>query len=310
MKYTVSALLALLMIFSLCACGQPARTSDGFTVVCTTFPLYDFTRNIVGETDGVRVKLLMENGSDLHNFRPAAAQILQIQNADLFIYNGGESDEWVDDLSLDDVKTLAAVDLCRTLVEEDVEGAAHEEEEHEEEEEIDEHVWLSLSRAAEICTGICDALSAANAENADVYAANAAAYKAELSTLDASYREALATTGERVLVVCDRFPFRYLAEDYGLHCFAAFSGCSAESEASFETVLNLANALDKYKLDRVYVLEGSDKKIAETVVGTAAMKDVEILTLNSMQSVTAADVKGGATYLSIAKANLEILKAN
>ena len=179
---------------------------------------------------------------------------------------------------------------------------------HEHEEEYDEHVWLSLRNAEKLTGALADALAKADPANAEVYAANAQAYAAKLQELDGRYAETVANAAFKTLLFGDRFPFRYLTDDYSLTYFAAFTGCSAESEASFGTIAFLAGKVDELKLPAVMTIEGGNHKIAETVVATASDPARKILTMNSMQSVTAADVEQGVTYLSMMEENLNVLK--
>ncbi len=172
----------------------------------------------------------------------------------------------------------------------------------------DEHVWLSLKNAQAICDHIAGALARLDEENADVYAANAAAYNTKLAELDAAYQSAVDAAAVKTLLFCDRFPFRYLADDYGLSYYAAFSGCSAESEASFETIVFLAGKMDELGLAHVMVIEGTDQAIARTVIDNTAAKNQQVLVLDSMQSVTARHVASGTTYLSVMESNLDVLK--
>ena len=187
-------------------------------------------------------------------------------------------------------------------------GDHDHDEEHEEGPEYDEHVWLSLKNTQVICEAICGALSAADPANADAYAANTAAYTEQLAALDDEYADAAADAARDTVLFADRFPFRYLTDDYGLTYYAAFVGCSAETEASFETIRFLSEKVDELALPCILIIEGSDGSIAATVAENAAAEDVRILTMNSLQSVTAADLSAGVTYLSVMRDNLEVLR--
>lgn len=316
-------LLALALALSLLAgCGsQPvtdeAKDSGSLKIVTTIFPVYDWTREILGELgEKAELTMLLDTGVDLHSFQPTAADIMRIATCDLFIYVGGESDFWVEDALQEATnKNMIVIDLMdelgdRAKEEEIVEGMQGEEEEEEEEEvgpEYDEHIWLSLKNAGFLCGRIAEALSALDPENAEAFAANAEAYTALLASLDADYESAVRVGKFDTLLFGDRFPFRYLTDDYGLRYYAAFSGCSAETEASFETILFLANKLDELGLACVMTLEGTDHRIAETIIQNTQTQDQTILTLDSMQSVTAKDVAAGVTYLSIMEENLSVL---
>ena len=233
------------------------------------------------------------------------------------------SDEWVEDVRQEatnkSMRVISLMDVLGDAVKEEevVEGMEHDhdeehdhEEEHEEEEvEYDEHVWLSLKNAAVLCRVIADALGQIDNENAALYTANADAYIAKLNALDAQYQESIDAAAYHTILFGDRFPFHYLADDYGLDYYAAFVGCSAETEASFETVVFLANKLDELSLPAVLQIETADGKIARTIVANTQAKDQQILTMDSMQSTTAKDVAAGASCLAIMEKNLDVLKA-
>ena len=314
-------LTVVLLIGSVAACGTPAKTGidDGkLRIVTTIFPEYDWVMNVLGESaDHAEVYMLLDNGVDLHSFQPTAADILTISTCDLFLYVGGESDKWVADALHEAVNPdMVVINLLETLgdavkEEELVEGMECEEEEGEdgeEEIEYDEHVWLSLKNAVTLVNRIADALTAIDPDRADAYRANAADYTDKLRALDASYQSVAENASVKTLLFADRFPFRYMTDDYGLRYYAAFVGCSAETEASFETILFLAKKVDELGLKAVLTIEGSDRRIAETVVSSTQTKDQTILSLDSMQSVTAKDVKNGTTYLSVMERNLAVLK--
>ena len=311
MKRMMSLALALVMLFSLAACSGAARRAR-VQLVTTSFPLYDWTRNIVGDTDGVEITWLMDSGVDPHSFQPTTKDLVFVSDCDVFVYVGGESEAWADD-AVSSMKNENAVVVKlldglqeAALAEEDVPGA---EPEHEEEEEgaLDEHIWMSL-RAASLCVDlICDALCEADSANDDVYRMNADDYKAQLSALDQAYTEAVASSELDTILVADRFPFRYLAEDYQLRYYAAFAGCSAETEASFQTVLGLSQKADELGLPVILVTENSTGDIAEAV-SEGSQNEPAIRTLDSLQSVTAEIAADGVTYLSIMESNLEVLK--
>ena len=186
-----------------------------------------------------------------------------------------------------------------------------EEEEGEEEEEgpmYDEHIWLSLRNAAALCDGIAEAIESIDPDNASVYKDNVALYKEKLDALDTEYQKAVSEASVNILLFGDRFPFRYLVDDYGLNYYAAFVGCSAETEASFETITFLAQKVDELSLSCVMAVEGAQHRIAETIVENTKSGNQQVLTIDSMQSTTSRDVQNGVTYLSIMEINLEVLK--
>lgn len=287
-------------------------------IVTTIFPEYDWVRQIAGDkVSDMDITMLLDNGVDMHSYQPTADDIMKISDCDLFIYVGGESDEWVNDALKEAVnKDMQVIDLLDVLgeqvkIEELVEGmqdAEHEEEEEHEEKEYDEHVWLSLKNAETLCDAIAEALGNADPDNKAVYDTNKAAYIDQLVSLDNQYREVVDQASMKTLLFGDRFPFRYMVDDYGLSYYAAFAGCSAESEASFETISFLAKKIDELGLKYVMTIEKSDQKIAKTIIENTQDKDQSILTLDSMQSTTSADVANGMTYLSIMEGNLNILK--
>ena len=307
-------LLFCLLVPLFCACGS---AGDGekkeFTVVATVFPTYDWIREILGEEAGrTDLKLLLDNGVDLHSFQPTAEDMMNISACDLFVYVGGESDAWVEDA----LKTGAnpkrvTVNLMEVLgsaarPEEAVEGMQNDGEE--EEEAMDEHVWLSLKNAVVFADALQKALGEMDPAHRETYEKNAAAFTKKCADLDERYESAVRAGRVKTLLVADRFPFLYLVKDYSLSYYAAFSGCAAESEASFETVVFLAKMLKENGLKAVLILKGSDGKIARTVMDSADVKDIPVLTLDSMQTVGIREIGEGATYLKIMEENLAVLE--
>ncbi len=320
-KKISAALLCLIIIcgaFSACSSGTDLTNSGKLNIVCTIFPEYDWVMQVLGDkAENADVTLLLDNGVDLHNYQPTAQDIIKISSCDLFIYVGGESDAWVEDALREaqnqNMVVINLMELLGTLAREEelVEGMQAEEEKEAEEAdgpEYDEHVWLSLKNAQLFISKIAVELGNMDAENKDAYLANANAYSDKLSALDDEYTAAVEAASFKTVLFGDRFPFRYLTEDYGLDYYAAFAGCSAETEASFETISFLAGKVDELSLPAVFAIEGTDHSIAETIVANTATKDQQVLLLNSMQGTTAKDVAGGATYLSIMQSNLDVLK--
>lgn len=324
MKKITALLLALLMLVgALAGCGKQNDTNqtDKLSIVTTIFPEYDWVREILGEkADNAEITMLLDNGVDLHSYQPTADDIVKISDCDLFIYVGGESDEWVEDALRNAANgNMKVINLLEVLgdsvkTEEIVEGMQEEEheyedaEEHEHEEEADEHVWLSLKNAKMLVRVISKALQELDPDSKDIYAANADAYVKKLSALDAEYQAAVDAASNKTILFGDRFPFRYLVDDYGLRYYAAFVGCSAETEAGFETISFLAKRVDEWKLPCVLTIEGAQHKIAETIVWNTTTKNQKVLTMDSMQSTTTQDVKNGTTYLSVMEKNLSVLK--
>jgi len=314
-KITVLLLALFMLVGALAGCGKQNDTNqtDKLSIVTTIFPEYDWVREILGEkADNAEITMLLDNGVDLHSYQPTADDIVKISDCDLFIYVGGESDEWVEDALRNAANgNMKVINLLEVLgdsvkTEEIVEGM--QEEEYEYEEEADEHVWLSLKNAKMLVRVISKALQELDPNNKDIYAANADAYVKKLSALDAEYQAAVDAASNKTILFGDRFPFRYLVDDYGLRYYAAFVGCSAETEAGFETISFLAKRVDELKLPCVLTIEGAQHKIAETIVWNTTTKNQKVLTMDSMQSTTTQDVKNGTTYLSVMEKNLSVLK--
>ena len=318
MKKILALLLALWIpaaVLSGCAPQDDSAASNKLNIVTTIFPAYDWVREILGdETDRAEITTLLDSGVDLHSYQPTVDDIVKISDCDLFLYVGGESDGWVDDALKNapnkERKVIRLLDVLgdSAKAEETVEGMQEEEHDQEEEAEYDEHIWLSLKNAQVLVAAISEALQETDPARKDTYAANAATYAEKLSALDGEYRAAVDSGKYKTLLFGDRFPFRYLADDYGLDYYAAFPGCSAETEASFETVSFLAGKMDALGLPCVLTIEGTQHKIAETIVQNTAQKNQQVLTMDSMQAVTANDAASGVSYLSIMEKNLSVLK--
>ena len=332
MKRIFPLFLALAVAVSLLAgCGKKNATesgeseSDKLRVVATIFPGYDWVHQIMGDRAAAAdLTMLLDNGVDLHSYQPTTDDIIKVFDCDLFIYVGGESDGWAENAlktaANKDIKVVSLLEVLgeRVKTEEIVEGMqdadhahAHDHEhehDHGHEEEADEHVWLSLKNAAVLIGAISNALQELDPDNKGIYAANASAYIEKLSALDGAYQSAVDGAARKTVLFGDRFPFRYLVDDHGLRYYAAFAGCSAETEASFETVSFLAKKVDELGLPCVLTIEGKSHKLAETIVQSTAGKNQKVLTMDSMQSMTSKDAANGATYLSVMEQNLSVLK--
>ncbi|MBQ6473882.1 MAG: zinc ABC transporter substrate-binding protein, partial [Victivallales bacterium] len=310
-RLSSAATVAFLCLFAASVfAAQPPR----LRIIATTFPLCDWTRQILGQqTTTVELVQMQDNGIDLHSFQPTARDLSRLAQCDLFLYIGGESDTWVSNaLRAHTNPRRQTLNLLETLgntalEESHLEGmenhdhhhgeAKHDHDhhhgeakhDHDEEHELDEHIWLSLRRASRLCQAIAVQLARLDPPHATEYQSNCQAYQAKLLALDKRYANAVQTAHRKYLLFADRFPFRYLADDYGLTCFAAFSGCSAETEASFKTIAFLASKVDELSLPAVLALESRQHKIPETVVRTAKSKGVKILTVDSLQSATSRD---------------------
>ena len=305
----------------LCAAGMTGCSSTNgtdtakYSIVCTTFPQYDWLREIIGENaDSFSLMLLLDKGGDLHSYQPTAESIARISSADMFVYVGGESDTWVEDALKGavnkDMRVVNLMDLLGGMVKEEelVEGMQCYEEAEHEETEYDEHVWLSLKNAAYLTGALSETLQELDAEHAQEYAANAAAYIESLNALDREYADAVKQSEKKTILFGDRFPFRYLTEDYGINYYAAFAGCSTETDASFETVTFLSGKVDELGLHTILTIEGSDQKIAEIIRENTHGKNQQIQIVNSLQSVTAKEIQDGFTYLKAMRENYEVLK--
>ncbi len=338
MKKIAASVIALVLFFTGLLPAAALADEKRLSIVTTIFPIYDWVREITSGAEGMEITMLLDSGSDLHNFQPTARDILKIADADLFVYVGGESDEWAEDvLETANNDKLTAISLVEAMgdaikMEEIVEGMERDDHDHDEddhgedhddhdeehddhdeehdhhEEEADEHVWLSLRNAQILCRVIADTLAKIDSENAALYEANLEAYREKLAELDAAYAEAVNAAAYKTVLFGDRFPFRYLADDYGLSYYAAFSGCSAETEASFQTILFLAQKVDELGLPAVLTIEQPKARIAETIVSTTKDRNQKILAMNSLQSVTGQAVQEGVTYLGVMEENLAVLK--
>lgn len=311
MKRITALFLALLLavgVFS--ACGQKNKPQGEYSIVVTVYPAYDWLMQVLGdEASRFDVRLLQDNGVDLHSYQPSTGDIIAISSCDLFIYVGGASDGWVKD-ALEQATNPSMQVIClldvlgaKALEEELAEGMQAEEEE--DEAEKDEHVWLSLRNAAYFTQQICDCLCSLDKEHAASYRENCGAYLTALQSLDDQYTQTIRSCPLRTLLFADRFPFLYLVKDYGLQYYAAFSGCSAEINASDDTVISLANRLKELGLPAVLILDHGNVSLAETVLEDAGLS-LPILELNSIQSVTSENAEGG--YLAIMEQNLNTLR--
>ena len=318
-KLLTAALCIALLAGALSGCGAAADpVADGrLSIVTTIFPIYDWVNQIIGgDSESVDVTLLLDKGIDLHNYQATADDMIKISTCDMFIYVGGESDGWVADaLSEATNREMVVIDLLQLLgdqaKEEEVVEGMQGDEDHEEEDErgesgYDEHVWLSLKNASFFCQYISEQLCGIDGEHTGTYEANTTTYVEQLSALDLEYQQAVDSAARDTVLFGDRFPFRYLVDDYGLSYYAAFVGCSAETEASFETITFLAGKVDEMGLDAIMQIETSDGSIPNTIKQSTAAKDQTILTMNSLQSTTSSE--GGTTYLSVMRDNLEVLR--
>lgn len=300
MKRLIAILLCLCLI--LCGCtAQPEKPHDEtkLQIVCTSFPAYDFAREIAG--DRAELTLLIKPGSEVHSYEPTPKDMIRIQESDLFICNGGESEQWAKTLITPELNTIYMMD-CVDTVEESADGIYNAEDG---EPELDEHVWTSPLNAIKISEEICNALCKLDTDNAEAYKTNFAAYKAQLMALDREFRQVIKNSGKHTLVFADRFPMRYFALEYGLDCYAAFPGCSSETEPSAKTVAYLIDRVREDKIPAVLYMEFSNQKMADVICEDTGCKK---LPFYSAHSVSAEQFEQGISYLDLMRINLNSLK--
>lgn len=300
MKRLIAILLCLCLM--LCGCtAQPEKPHDEtkLQIVCTSFPAYDFAREIAG--DRAELTLLIKPGSEVHSYEPTPKDMIRIQESDLFICNGGESEQWVKTLITPELNTIYMMG-CVDTVEESADGIYNAEDG---EPELDEHVWTSPLNAIKISEEICNALCKLDTDNAEAYKTNFAAYKAQLMALDREFRQVIKNSGKHTLVFADRFPMRYFALEYGLDCYAAFPGCSSETEPSAKTVAYLIDRVREDKIPAVLYMEFSNQKMADVICEDTGCKK---LPFYSAHSVSAEQFEQGVSYLDLMRINLNSLK--
>ena len=313
-KRLFALLLALTLAAGLCGCANRQKVEDGrLQVVCSVFPYYDFARQIGG--DDVDVTLLVAAGKETHSFEPTPLDVITLSQADVFLYNGGESEAWVDDIlsaaGENIAVTLPLMPQVSALAEEWAEGmeGAHDEHDHETHDsddiEYDEHVWTSPVLAKALCRAICDALCQADPAHQEDYQARLTDYLAQLDQLDAAFREVVEAGHRRLLVFGDRFPLLYFCKEYDLDYRAAFHGCASDTEPSLATLKYLIDKVEDEEIPVVYTIELSSRKVADAIAETTGAK---VLTFHSCQTVSRAEFDGGATYLSLMEQNVEALR--
>lgn len=309
MKKIFSLILILSLILCLCACGSGAYESGKgeLSIVTTVFPAFDFARAIAGER--ASVCLLIPPGSESHSFEPTAQDILKIQNCDLFICNGGESEAWVEEIldGLDEgVNVLSMLDCVNALEEEIVEGMQSREEVGEEDEpEYDEHVWTSPLNAIEISKAICESLCAADSAHSEEYSFRCENYCGALKVLDDAFRAVVDNSQRRTVIFADRFPVRYFTEEYGLKYYAAFPGCADDAEPSAKTVAFLIDKVREENVRNVFYIEFSNEKMADVICEDT---DCGKLLFHSCHNVSRDELINGVSYLELMYGNVNSLK--
>ena len=305
----ITALLtAAATALCLCSCASQNeadnKDSQKLKIISTVFPPYDLARQIAG--DNADISILLPPGSESHTYEPTAKEIIEIQNCDIFLYIGGENEQWAEKIissnKSDSVKTVKLIDCVKTL-----EEAELHEEEHEEEHshETDEHIWTSPKNEQLMLTAVYDAICEADPENKAVYTKNKDSYNEQLTELDKAYKEAVGNAKNKTIIMADKFPFRYLAEEYGLDFYAAFSSCSDESEPSAAAMTSLISKIKELKIPVVYYLEFSSTKVADTLCSETGASS---LMLHSCHNVSKEDLDKGISYVDLMKQNLENLK--
>ena len=307
-----SLIAVFIIIFSIFSgCSTSPQKDDKLNIVTTIFPSGDWISEILGDNaEKVNLTVLCDNGLDVHSYQPTADDIIAISTCDVFVYFGGESEEWVEDV-LDGAvnEQMVVVNLMQTpditlfAEESGTEPHEHEGGEH----PHDEHIWLSLTRAQTLCDYIAQKLGEADPANADLYKENAKAYSDKLAALDTKYRESLENAVFNTLIFADRFPFKYLLSDYGIEYYAAFEGCSSESEVSFDTIVFLSGKLKELGLKSVITIDGSASNVASAVISSAE-GNYTVLELDSMQSVSREDMQTEMTYISVMEENLKTIE--
>ena len=298
----LALILPLCLVLSACAATEPERDESKLQIVCSDFPAYDFARAVAG--DRAQIKLLLKPGAEVHSYEPAPKDVVAIEESDLFIYNGGESEEWVETLVGEQVRALRMMD-CVEAVEESSEGIYAAEAEDEGETELDEHVWTSPKNASVICRAICDELCAVDPEGAGEYTSNFDAYNAQLTEIDAEIRETVQNAVRDTLVFADRFPMRYFTREYGLKYYAAYPGCASQTEPSAKTVAFLIDHVREENIPAVLYMEFSNEKMADVICeDTGCTK----LPFYSVHSVTARQFTDGVTYIDLMRMNILTLK--
>lgn len=327
MKNVLKVFIFILLAAVFFGCSRNKEDSKTLKILCTTFPVYDWTLNITKNVPDIEVSLLMDKGTDLHNFQPSVDDIIKISGSDILIYNGGESDEWIEKVLKESPnKKLVSINLMQNLKQDELIDEEEDDDDlmqlyevdrhfkqlnhhHKHEEIKDEHIWLSLHFAKDLVKviekNIC-ASSKTSDENRKIIKTNTDSYIKQIEKIEEDTLDLIKKNSVKI-VIADRNPFVYLAKDFKMKIHAAFNGCSAETEASFETIINLTEILNEYKINTIFVTESSDRKLAQTLIKNSNT-DIKIEVLDSMQSINRADIEKGAAYTDIMKKNINTIK--
>lgn len=301
--------VTLILVVSLTGCSQSNKDNDKLTIISTSFPGYDFARAITKDSDNVSVKMLLKPGVESHEFEPTPQDIIDIKNSDIFIYVGGDSDEWIsdvlDDIDTDKTKIIKLMDLVDLKEEEIVDGMEDDEEEEEEDVEYDEHVWTSPINAIKIINNLKDEIISLDNSNSEIYEKNASNYINELKDIDTQIRDIVDSSKRKEIIFGDRFPLRYFVDEYGLTYYAAFPGCSEQTEASAKTISFLIDKVKEDNIPVIFHIELSNGKIASAIADETKVK---VLEFNSAHNISQKDFDAGVTYVDIMKNNVKVLK--
>lgn len=310
----ITIAIMFISIISLSGCNKK-EDNKKLKIVTSNFPSFDLARAVVKDNKNIDLKMLLKPGSDMHHFDATPKDIKDILSSDVFIYNGGESDEWIDKIlkDIDKKKTtvIKLMDLVKVVEEEHVEGMEeehdhdHDHDHDEEEKEYDEHVWTSPVNAKKIVSSIKEAMIKKDEKNKNIYEKSASQYISELDKIDNEFKEIVKNAKRKEIVFGDRFPLRYFVDTYGLKYSAAFPGCSEETEASAKTIKFLVNKVKDNKIPVVFHIELSDKKIASSIAKETGAKVLEFKTAHNLSQK---DFDKGVTYLDIMKDNIKVLK--
>lgn len=307
----LAMITAAATVFSLCACSSESSYSSSdsgkLKIISTVFPPYDLARQIAG--DNAEISILLPPGSEIHNYEPSAKDMIAIRNCDIFLYIGGENEQWAEKLinsnDTENVTAVKLIDYVPTLSEDEDEHDHDHDHDHEHEHETDEHIWTSPKNAQLMLSAVYDAICKVDPSDKQTYTKNKDAYAKQLSDLDNAYRSAVDNAKNKTIVLADKFPFRYLAHEYGLEFSAAFAACSDESEPGVSTMIKLTKTIKENNIPAVYYLEFSSTKIADTLCDeTGATK----LMLHSCHNVSKQDIENNVSYVDLMKQNLENLK--
>lgn len=305
----LAVITAAATVLSLCACSSESGYSNSdsgkLKIISTVFPPYDLARQIAG--DNAEISILLPPGSEIHNYEPSAKDMIAIRNCDIFLYIGGENEQWAEKLinsnDTENVTAVKLIDYVPTLSEdEDEHDHDHD---HEHEHETDEHIWTSPKNAQLMLSAVYDAICKVDPSDKQTYTKNKDAYAKQLSDLDDAYRSAVDNAKNKTIVLADKFPFRYLAHEYGLEFSAAFAACSDESEPGVSTMIKLTKTIKENNIPAVYYLEFSSTKIADTLCDEAGATK---LMLHSCHNVSKQDIENNVSYVDLMKQNLENLK--